>query len=88
MLKKICFQTADMFPHLGVLRFGGELVPPLSLFIVEQHHSVHGADCEPAVVRSPGHAGYPGCALLHGHRKKTFNTQIKYGCLNQTTCGI
>lgn len=50
--------------NLGVQGLGGELVPPLTLLVVQQHHSVHCAHGELGVVRRPGHASDLGSAIL------------------------
>lgn len=56
---------------LWVQGFGGELVSPLSLLVIQQHHPVHGAHREPGVVQSPGHTCHFGCSLLYrtGHKR-------------------
>lgn len=51
-------------PNLRVQGFGGELVPSLTLLVVQQHHSVHSAHRELGVVRRPGHACDLGSAIL------------------------
>lgn len=51
-------------PHLGVGGLGGELVTPLAVLVVQQHHPVCGAHGEAAAVGRPGHAGHPRSAVL------------------------
>lgn len=53
--------------HLGVRRFGGELVPPLALLVVEQHHALGGAHGEAGTAGGPGHAGHPRRPVLRAH---------------------
>lgn len=49
-----CWQV--FLSHLGVHRFGGELVPPLALLVVQQDHPVRSAHGHLGVVRSPRQA--------------------------------
>lgn len=56
--------------NLRVQWLGGELVPPLTLLVVKQHHSVHGAHRELGVVRRPGHACDLGSAILEKKKKE------------------
>lgn len=50
--------------NLRVQGLGRELVPPLTLLVVQQHHSVHSAHRELSVIRRPGHASDFGSAIL------------------------
>lgn len=50
--------------HLGVQGFSGELVSPLALLVIQQHHSVHCTNSELGIIRCPGHARYFGSTIL------------------------
>ncbi|KAA8582870.1 hypothetical protein FQN60_015416 [Etheostoma spectabile] len=51
-------------PASSTAGFGGELVPPLSLLIIEKHHSVNSANSELGAIGCPGHACHLGSTLL------------------------
>lgn len=64
--------------NLGVHRFCGELVPALSLLIIEQHHPVHSANSELDVVWCPCHAGNFGSKLLWRQGNKSVLKHLFY----------
>lgn len=60
-------------------RLGGELVPLLSLLIIQQHHSVSRANGEFAVIWCPGHARHFGnTSILLYQRKNAKNSRTVY----------
>ena len=59
-----CYTRHHDPSHLRVQRFGGEFVPPLSLLIIKQHHSVNSANSELCVVWCPGSACHFSRTLL------------------------
>lgn len=64
--------TVQTHRYLGGHRLGGELVPLLSLLIVQQNHSVSRANSEFAVIWCPGHARHFGSTgILLYQRKNT-----------------
>lgn len=61
--------------YLGGHRLGGELVPLLSLLIIQQHHSVSRANGEFAVIWCPGHARHFGSMSILLYQRKIAKTQ-------------
>lgn len=55
--------------YLGVDGLSREFIPPLTLLIVKQYHSVHSANSKFTVIRGPGHTSHFGRGLL-GRQKK------------------
>lgn len=62
------------YPHLGIGRLGGELVTPLTVLVVQQHHTLRGAHSEAAAVGRPGHAGHTRGAVLRDTHSFSANT--------------
>lgn len=65
-----CASNGFTVSNLGVQGLGGELVPPLTLLVVQQHHSVHSAHGELGVVRRPSHARDLGSAILEAKKNQ------------------
>lgn len=62
---------SKQFSYLGGHRLGGELIPLLSLLVIQQNHPVSRANSQFAVIWCPGHARHFGSTSILFNQRTT-----------------
>lgn len=66
--KSHAFHHVALSAILHVSWFGGEFISSLPMFIIQQYHSVHGADSKFGIVLGPSHAGHFCSSILRAQQ--------------------